>query len=50
MLTQEEDAEIHALRKHGWSISAIARHASEASASVWGGGWGCRLGRRRGFF
>lgn len=27
MLTQEEDVEIHALRRRGWSISAIARHA-----------------------
>ncbi len=26
MLTQEEDVEIHALRKRGWSLSAIARH------------------------
>ena len=26
MLTREEDVEIHALRKRGWSISAIARH------------------------
>jgi transposase len=26
MLTQDEDVEIHALRKRGWSISAIARH------------------------
>lgn len=26
MLTREEDVEAHALRKRGWSISAIARH------------------------
>ncbi len=26
MLTQEDDVDIHALRKRGWSISAIARH------------------------
>ena len=26
MITQGEDVEIHALRKRGWSISAIARH------------------------
>ena len=26
MFTQEEDVEAHALRKRGWSISAIARH------------------------
>ena len=25
MLTREEDVEIHALHKRGWSISAIAR-------------------------
>lgn len=27
MLTWEDDMELHALRKRGWSISAIARHA-----------------------
>jgi hypothetical protein len=26
MLTEEDDVEIHALAKRGWSISAIARH------------------------
>lgn len=26
MLAQEDDVNIHALRKRGWSISAIARH------------------------
>ena len=26
MLTGEDDVEVHALRKRGWSISAIARH------------------------
>ena len=26
MITQGEDVEIHALRKQGWSLSAIARH------------------------
>ena len=26
MISQEEDVEAHALRKQGWSISAIARH------------------------
>ena len=26
MITHGEDVEIHALRKQGWSISAIARH------------------------
>ncbi|WP_327303557.1 helix-turn-helix domain-containing protein [Streptomyces sp. NBC_01298] len=26
MLTWEEDVDAHALRRQGWSISAIARH------------------------
>jgi hypothetical protein len=26
MITQEDDVDAHALRKRGWSISAIARH------------------------
>ena len=26
MLTWEDDLEVHALRKRGWTISAIARH------------------------
>ena len=26
MLTREEDIDAHALRKRGWTISAIARH------------------------
>ena len=26
MLTQEDEVDIHALRRRGWSISAIARH------------------------
>lgn len=26
MLTWEDDLEVHALRRRGWSISAIARH------------------------
>ena len=26
MLTWEDDVKVHALRKRGWSISAIARH------------------------
>ena len=26
MITPGEDVEIHALRKQGWSISAVARH------------------------
>lgn len=34
MLTQEEDVEIHALRKQGWSISAIARHVDRDRKTV----------------
>ena len=34
MLTQEEDVEIHALRKQGWSISAIARHVGRDRKTV----------------
>jgi transposase len=34
MLTQEEDVEIHALRKQGWSISAIARHVGHDRKTV----------------
>ena len=26
MLTWEDDVEVHALRRRGWTISAIARH------------------------
>ncbi len=26
MLTQEDDVEAHALRREGWTISAIAKH------------------------
>ena len=26
MLTREDDIDAHALRRRGWSISAIARH------------------------
>jgi len=28
MITQEQDVEIHALKKQGWTISAIARHTN----------------------
>ena len=34
MLTQEDDVEIHALRKKGWSISAIARHTGRDRKTV----------------
>jgi transposase len=34
MLIQEEDVEIHALRKQGWSISAIARHTGHDRKTV----------------
>lgn len=34
MLTQEDDVDIHALRKRGWSISAIARHVGKDRKTV----------------
>lgn len=34
MLTQEEDVEIHALKKRGWSISEIARHIGRDRKTV----------------
>ena len=34
MLTQEEDVEIHALRKQGWKIAAIARHVGHDRKTV----------------
>lgn len=34
MLTQEEDIDIHALRKRGWTISAIARHTGRDRKTV----------------
>ena len=34
MLTQEEDVEIHALKKRGWTISEIARHTGRDRKTV----------------
>jgi transposase len=34
MLTWENDMEVHALRKRGWSISAIARHTGRDRKTV----------------
>ena len=34
MLAQEEHVEVHALRKRGWSISAIARHVGRDRKTV----------------
>jgi transposase len=34
MLTWEDDMEVHALRKRGWSISAIARHTGHDRKTV----------------
>jgi transposase len=34
MLTQEEDVEIHALAKRGWSISEIARHTGRDRKTI----------------
>ena len=34
MLTQEEDVEIHALRKQGWTIAKIARHTGRDRKTI----------------
>jgi integrase len=34
MLTQEEDVEIHALAKQGWTISEIARHTGRGRKTI----------------
>lgn len=34
MLTQEDDVDMHALRRRGWSISAIARHVGRDRKTV----------------
>jgi transposase len=34
MLTWEDDVEVHALRKRGWSISAIARHTGRNRRTI----------------
>ena len=34
MLTQGEDVEVHALRRRGWSVSAIARHLGRDRKTV----------------
>ena len=34
MLTQEEDVEIHALRKQGWAIAKIARHTGRDRKTI----------------
>jgi len=34
MLTQEDDVDAHALRKRGWSISAIARHLGHDRGTI----------------
>ncbi len=34
MLTQEEDVEIHALAKQGWTISEIARHTGRDRKTI----------------
>jgi transposase len=34
MLTREDDVEIHALRKQGWTISAIARHLGKDRKTI----------------
>ena len=34
MLTDEDDVDIHALARRGWSVSAIARHSGRDRKSV----------------
>jgi transposase len=34
MLTQEDDVEIHALARRGWSTSAIARHTGRDRKTI----------------
>jgi transposase len=34
MLTLEDDVEIHALARRGWSVSAIARHTGRDRKTV----------------
>ena len=34
MLTQEEDVELSALHRQGWTISAIARHLGRDRATI----------------
>ena len=36
MLTQEEDVEIHAMAKRGWTISEIARHTGRDRKTIRG--------------
>ena len=31
MITREDDVDIHALRRQGWTITAIARHVGRGS-------------------
>jgi hypothetical protein len=39
MLTREDDIDVHALRREGWTISAIARHRLAADLSSVTGWW-----------
>jgi hypothetical protein len=34
MLTQEDDVDAHALRRQGWTISAIARHLGHDRSTI----------------
>ena len=34
MITREEDVDIHALRRQGWTITAIARHVGRDLKTV----------------
>ena len=34
MLTQEDDVDVHALHRQGWTISAIARHLGHDRTTI----------------
>lgn len=34
MLIREDDVEVHALRRQGWTISAIARHTGHVRKTI----------------
>jgi IS30 family transposase len=34
MLTREDDIDVHALRRQGWTISAIARHLGKDRKTI----------------
>ncbi|MGY1838106.1 MULTISPECIES: hypothetical protein [unclassified Modestobacter] len=44
MLTREDDIDVHALRRQGWTISAIARHLGRDRKTI----RACLSGRQAG--